>query len=275
MKVICLIENSPGHPGCLYEHGLSVYMETARHRILADTGASARILENAALLGVNLSAVDTVFLSHGHYDHAGGVPAFAKRNPRAAIYMQRSAAIPCFALEESGEKYIGIDRSILDLPQLHLLEGSAEIDGELSVLADFPGRRFWSRSNLSLKRRIGAELVQDSFDHEQALVVRQAAWYLLFSGCAHNGILNILDRFREKYGRDPDAVISGFHFMKSEPYTPEETAVIEATAKELSRMRTVFYTGHCTSLPGYDLMKPVMGEQLQALSSGAVLMRGS
>ena len=77
MRIVCLIENSPGDPGCRFEHGLSVYLETERHRILADTGASDAFLHNAALTGVDLGTVDLLFLSHGHYDHAGGIPAFA------------------------------------------------------------------------------------------------------------------------------------------------------------------------------------------------------
>ena len=268
MRIVCLIENAPGPAGFRHEHGLSLYIETDRHRILADTGASEGILTNAVLTGVDLLAVDLLFLSHGHYDHAGGIPAFAERNPRAEIYLQKTAGLDYFGMDPDGEKYIGIDKAILELPQLHLLEGSARLDEEISILAGFPGRRFWSRSNLRLARREGGNMVQDSFDHEQALVVRQKGKYLLFSGCAHNGILNILDRFREEYGRDPDLVIGGFHFMKSGPYTEEEIMDIRETARELAGMDTEFYTGHCTSLPAYEIMEGIMGDRLHPLHSG-------
>lgn len=272
MRIISLIENTPGHAGCCYEHGLSVYIETAHHKILADTGASDGFLHNAGLLGVDLGAVDTLFLSHGHYDHAGGILAFAAVNPNAAVYMQRTAGLDYYALEAAGPRYIGIDKAILGLPKLHLLDGDFTLDEEVSMLAGIDGRRCWSKSNLELKRREGETFCQDSFDHEQVLVVRQAGKYVLFSGCAHNGILNVLDRFRAAYGRDPDMVISGFHFMKKGEYTPEEVRDIEDTARELAQMDTVFYSGHCTSQSAFDIMKEIMGDQLHALHSGLEIL---
>ena len=153
-----------------------------------------------------------------------------------------------------------------------MLDGDKEIDQELSILSGITGRRRWSRSNLELKRRDGDTFQQDSFSHEQALVIRQNGKTYLFSGCAHNGILNFLDRFRAVYGSDPDVVVSGFHFMKSGDYTQDELVDILETARELSKMSTVFYTGHCTSERAFDLMKPIMGEKLMALHSGLELL---
>ena len=86
---------------------------------------------------------------------------------------------------------------------------------------------------------------------------------------------NFLDRFRDVFGSDPNVVISGFHFMKSGDYTSDEIDDITETAQELKRMNTVFYTGHCTSQRAFDLMKPIMGEKLQALHSGLTISANS
>ena len=91
MHIVVLMENTPGIPGCAYEHGLSFYAETANHKILLDTGASDSFIRNAELLGIDLTQVDTVILSHGHYDHSGGIIPFTRLNPDAKIYMQESA----------------------------------------------------------------------------------------------------------------------------------------------------------------------------------------
>ena len=91
MKIINLIEDTKGIEGCVYEHGLSFYIETKNHKILMDTGATDAFLENAKVLNVDLAKVDTVIISHGHYDHTGGLLAFAKLNPEAKIYIQKSA----------------------------------------------------------------------------------------------------------------------------------------------------------------------------------------
>jgi len=272
MRIFTLMENTPGGELCRFAHGLSLYIETDRHRILADTGPDDGFIHNASLLGLDLTAADLIFLSHGHYDHADGLYHLARSVPGAAVYMQRAALSDCFAMDDDGPRYIGIRKDMPPLPGLRLLDGGCVIDDEVSVLTGFTGRRRFSRSNLTLKIRTGDGFRQDDFSHEQALVVRDAGRYYLFSGCAHNGILNILDRFRDVYGCAPAAVFSGFHFMKRAPYTDAEIDDITATARELAAMDTVFYTGHCTSQPAFDLMKPIMGEKLRALHSGTEIM---
>ena len=109
--------------------------------------------------------------------------------------------------------------------------------------------------------------------HEQCLVITQNGKRRLLSGCAHNGILNILDRYKELFGSEPDCVISGFHMMKRDgAHTAEEKAVIIQTAQELSQMKTVFYSGHCTGIPAFEMMKEIMGEKLIALHSGEAVI---
>ena len=268
MKITVLMENTSKDPERLAaEHGLSLYIETEKHRILADTGASDLTWDNAEKLGVDLSSVDTVVISHGHYDHAGGLMGFARRNPAADIYMQRSAGGNfCH-----GDRYIGIDREILLLPRLHLLDGDLRLDDELAVHTGVTGRRLWPRSNIGLSEIVDGVPVQDRFRHEQFLVIREGGQLVMISGCAHNGILNLLDRFRELYGTDPDAVVSGFHMMKREDYTPEETEEILGTARILAETKTVWYTGHCTGRKAVELMAPVMGDRLREINVGITI----
>ena len=85
MRILNLIEDTPGKEGCLFEHGLSFYVETEKHKLLVDTGATDAFLKNAKVLGVNPQEIDTVILSHGHYDHGGGLLAFADVNDKALI----------------------------------------------------------------------------------------------------------------------------------------------------------------------------------------------
>ena len=84
---------------------------------------------------------------------------------------------------------------------------------------------------------------------------------------------SILDRYRELFNSHPDYVLMGFHMMKREgEYTAEEKAVIIQTAQELSRLDTVFYSGHCTGAPAFALMKEIMGDKLIALHSGETVV---
>lgn len=268
MKVINLIENTPGAKGCLFEHGLSFYIETKAHKLLVDTGASDKFLENARVLDVDLKAVDTVILSHGHYDHSGGLMSFAGLNSKAKIYMQKTAGDNYYHVDEKRVEYIGIDTAILELEQIELLDGDAVLDEELFVFSGVRGRRLWPKGNLTLKKRTLDGDIQDEFEHEQYLVLSQEGKKILISGCAHNGILNILERYRELYGSDPDVVISGFHMMKHQAYTLEDEAIITEIARELKKTKIQLYTGHCTSEYPFQLMKEILGNQLVWVHSG-------
>lgn len=271
MRIVNLMEDTKGAEGCIYEHGLCFYIETKKHKVLIDTGASKAFLENAKVLGIDLLQVDTVIISHGHYDHTGGLLEFAKLNSKARIYMRDSASKGYYSIKEHGEKYIGIDLEIMSLPQLTLVEGDMRIDEELSLFTNVTGRRFWAKGNLLLKRKEADVLVQDEFDHEQCLVVNCEGKSYLFSGCAHNGVLNILERYREIYQDNPHMVVSGFHMIQQE-YSVEDIENIRQTAKELVELDCIFYSGHCTGQVALDIMKEIMQEKLQQIHSGVEIM---
>jgi len=270
MKILNLIENTEGIPGCLFEHGLCFYVETEKHRLLMDLGPSASVLENAVRLGVDLKTVDTVILSHGHDDHGGGILPFAKLNPNAKIYLQESAFGEYYAARDykPDPDYIGLAPEIRALPQVVPVRGSLKIDEELFLFSGLKGKRDLPVSNGNLRKKEGGRLVPDDFVHEQCLVITERNRHVLFSGCAHNGILNILDRFEELFGGAPDVVISGFHMMKKSAYTEKEQNVICSTAEKLKEYPTMFYTCHCTGLPAYDMMKEIMGGKIAYVHCG-------
>lgn len=273
MKIVNLMEDTDGGNGCVYEHGLSFYIETKKHKLLLDTGASEATLLNAEKLGIDLTKVDTVILSHGHYDHSGGIMAFAKLNPMAKIYLQNSAGYDYYNLKDNKEKYIGIDKAILELPQVQLLDGNYRIDEELFLFTNVTGRKYWAKSNLLLKRKIDGEFVQDGFEHEQCLVITEDNQHVLLSGCAHNGILNILEAYQMYFDKQPSMVISGFHLIKKEPYDSEEIQMIQEMARELQKLDTVFFTGHCTGVEAFDIMKEIMQDQLVFVHSGRAVCK--
>lgn len=268
MKIINLIENTEGSKGCLFEHGLSFYVETSKHKLLVDAGATDAFMENAEKLGVDLSQVDMMILSHGHYDHSGGILGFAKKNPNARILMQRLAGEEYYHKNDALTKYIGIDSRIMELSQVELVEGNHKLDDEIFLFSGVTGRRLWPSGNRELKVKRGDQFCQDEFLHEQYLVLEENNRRILLSGCAHNGILNILEKYREIYGANPDVVISGFHMRKKSGYTEEDLDTIRQIAEELKKTDTIFYTGHCTGEIPYQILKERMGNQLVYVHSG-------
>lgn len=285
MKIITLIENTQKDEGILAEHGLSLYIETKKHKLLSDCGCTDAFMKNAESLGVDLTTVDSVFLSHGHYDHSGGILPFTEINSDAVIYMQEKALLPYYHKSKNEERYIGIDTVIANLPQLELFNGDVILDEELSVFSNVTGRTLWPKGNLELKKKVGDTFVQDEFDHEQYLVITEKEFNntdsvyensvitkkILISGCAHNGILNILEHYHTLYNSYPDAVVSGFHMRKKTEYTEEDIATIKETANNLCKLPTKFYTGHCTGEVPFEIMKEIMGEQLVYTYSGCTI----
>ena len=267
MKVICLAENTEGSTHCPYEHGLCYYIETGSHKILMDTGADDLLVRNAKQLGVDLTAVDTVVLSHGHYDHGGGLLSFFEINHSAAVFLQKTAFEPYYSMHKDGPKYIGLDEQLKGHPQIIELEGNYSIDEQLSVFSDIAVTVPIPSANTRLKRKSGEEYVPDTFDHEQCLVIQEGSRSVLFSGCAHHGIQNILNAYETLYHSEPYAVFSGFHMMKKN-YSDEDIRMITDTAFQLKNCRSLFYTGHCTGIVPYEVMKTIMGDQLIYLHCG-------
>lgn len=271
MKIVNLIEDTKGENSCLFEHGLSFYIETANHKLLVDTGATNSFLENAKSLGIDLKSVDTVIISHGHYDHAGGVLGFSEINKNATIYIQEKATKGYYRMLTNGQKYIGIDEKIKNLPNVKLINGDLKIDDELYLFTNITKRELWPKGNLQLKRKDDENYVQDDFDHEQYLVISQNNKNYLLSGCAHNGITNIIDKYIEIYGKEPDVVISGFHMVQKDEYSGEDIAVIKEIANKLKTYNTKFYTGHCTGDEAFEIMKPILKDKLVKLHSGQII----
>lgn len=270
MKIAVLSENTQGHSSCGVEHGLCLYVETAGHRLLMDTGASDLFLKNASVLNVDVSLVDTVILSHGHNDHGGGLPFFMKVNDHAVIHAQASAFADYYSLHDC-PKFIGLDPELSGSSRIVKADGSFRIDDELEIMAAIRDYVPVPTANGTLKVKIGERLVQDDFRHEQCLVITGESGKVLLSGCAHHGIMNILDNFRKTYGADPHAVISGFHLRKKTAYTEADIAEIKTLAEELNKHDTVFYTCHCTGDEAYLTMREIMGEKLRYLRCGDVL----
>ena len=272
MRIINLIENTEGRSGCACAHGLSFYVETKKHSMLLDLGPSGETLQNAQTLGIDLAKVDTVILSHGHYDHSGGILPFAGINDQALIYMQESAVGDYYSdrgrTAPERYEYIGIDKNIAKLAQVRFLQGDHWIDDELELFTIKNRSHKLPSSNKRILVRRGDQLLCDDFVHEQFLVISQGPKKVLMSGCAHSGILSIMDAFCDKYGKEPDLVISGFHLMKKTEYTSDEIREIEEIAGELKKYSTRFITCHCTGIPAFDRMKAIMGDQLAYVHSG-------
>ena len=129
MRITTLVENT-SVPGLPVEHGLSLFIETKQHTILFDSGQGTLFSENAERLGKDLTKVDLMVLSHGHYDHGGGLRTFLECNDHAPVYMSRYA----FESHWNGTaKYIGLDETLAPNDRFVCTDGTLVLDEELTL----------------------------------------------------------------------------------------------------------------------------------------------
>lgn len=258
MIVKALMENTACSRDFRTEHGLSLYIEACGRKILFDMGQSRAFAENAQKMGVSLDAVDFAVLSHGHYDHGGGLSAFLTENDHAPVYVSRHA------FEKHGNaagKEIGLAPELASDPRLVYTDAYYQIDDGLELSSCNERERRFPVDSAGLTMSVEGRTLPEDFRHEQYLQIRENGRRILISGCSHKGVLNLLEWFEQ------DVLIGGFHFMKADPKGAGKRLLDEA-AQYLTRRKTLYYTCHCTGTAQYEYLKKIMKEQLRYLSCG-------
>ncbi len=261
MKIFALMENTACAPQYASEHGLSLYIEAGGRKILFDTGAGCAFADNAALLGVDLAQVDLAVLSHGHYDHGGGLQRFLQLNDHAPVYLSRHA----FGRYYRGtEAYIGIDQNLRQSDRLILVDDEISLAEDLTLLSCNNRECRYPLDSAGLTEQQNNIFLPDQFRHEQYLLIEEGGRRVLISGCSHRGILNIMEWLR------PDVLVGGFHFMKQD-LADGTNPVLDEAAQVLASYATEYYTCHCTGLPQFAYLQAKMGDKLHYLAAGQVV----
>lgn len=295
MRVTVLMENCTPSSRFAARHGLSLLLEAgppaavvsaalevpagprAPYRVLFDMGPDAAFLDNARTLGVSVADVDCAVLSHGHYDHGGGLSAFLTASAGAArpapVYVRAGA----FAEHASGtpavHHAIGLDPALAESPRVQVLgEGPAKIAPGLTLFTaqrrDHPA----AASNRRLLERRAGAWVPDAFNHEQSLLVEENGRRILVAGCAHAGILNIMDEAERLAGSPLDAVVAGFHLMSPSAGQAQAAEATRALGRELAaRSATRYYTLHCTGLEAFGYLRDELASRVRYLAVGSRL----
>jgi len=267
MIITSLIENT-SFQALPVEHGLSLHILLQDgQNILFDMGQSDLFVQNAQRLGIDLSKVDIAVVSHGHYDHGGGLDSFLHLNSHAPVYIHKDAFLPHYSLREDGLTYIGLNAQLSTHPRLILCDATTRINSHLMLFAHVQGDCCYPHGNRLLFGPQTSE--NDTFCHEQNLLIQEGDTSVLIAGCAHRGIVNILRRATDLIGHAPTHVLTGMHLMKSGLNPTDEANFIRLLAAELMRYTgTKFFTMHCTGTEQFEMLKSLMTSQIDYLSCG-------
>lgn len=242
-----LVENSVRSRGLKAEHGLAFHLQVGRQSLLFDTGQSSLVTENARLLSVDLTVLDAVAISHGHYDHVGGLSAVRQLAPAAVLRAHPTALIPRFARNPDGTtRPVGIPKTshaitppdadpfCADSSPVEVLPG-VFLTGEVPRESDFED--------------VGGAFVLDEsgtqpdpIADDQALFFDSREGVVVLLGCAHAGVVNTLRYIRRlARGRPIHAALGGMHLLTASPERMEQTA---NALRELGVQRLA--PAHCT-----------------------------
>jgi 7,8-dihydropterin-6-yl-methyl-4-(beta-D-ribofuranosyl)aminobenzene 5'-phosphate synthase len=252
------------------EHGLALWIETGGRRILLDTGQGEALEQNVPALGVDLGATDILVLSHGHYDHTGGLAYVLREARRAQVYCHPGVRRSRYSVRDGQAKPIGIRRGPLsaldELPQerVHWVEGPLMLSAEVGITGPIP--RSTSYEDTGGPFYLDPEgCLPDLIEDDLALWISTDKGLVVCLGCAHSGVVNTLDHIRALTGGAPiRAVIGGFHLMNASPERVEKTA---AALRALEIPLVV--PCHCTGDDAFGALAQSLGAPVSPGAAGA------
>ena len=273
-RVTVVVDNNAG-PGLESEHGLSLWLEHQGACLLYDTGAGRALMPNLKALGLEPERLEGVILSHGHYDHTGGLEELLRRRRRAGldtpVWCHPAIFAPHLKDDPEGPRYIGPPHPGQEPYQrlgadFHFIIGQDQPRAGLCLLAPVPRRTPFEKPHPELVTVQGQHLVPDPFYDDLALVLEGSRGPVVITGCAHSGVINVLLAAEQAVGRRPVMLLGGTHLGPA-PLEQRERALAELAARP--ELRVV--AGHCTGPEVMKTLAKMLGDRFTPLAAGLVL----
>ena len=272
LSITQLVENTAGSPGLLAEHGVAFYIETDEHRLLFDTGQGLALRHNAAILGIPIASVEAIILSHGHYDHAGGLSAALEMTGPVDLYLHPKALTAKF--NHKGQEISAFIAGQTDLGSLagrtFDTQGPTEIFSGIHVTGEIPrthkiedtGGPFYQNPECTRP---------DTLPDDQALFIETPEGLIVLLGCGHSGVVNTLEYVQQLSDNKPiHAVIGGMHLLRA---TPERLAF---TGDRLNDLAVGYLApNHCTGLEAVCYIKSRFPGAFHQSQTGTIHTFGS
>ncbi|HWP95744.1 MAG TPA: MBL fold metallo-hydrolase [Syntrophomonadaceae bacterium] len=272
VRVTILVENTSPTPGITGEYGFSALLDVDGKKLLFDAGSAGALFANADKLHVDLNQVDALVLSHGHFDHTGGLLEFLKRFGTRKIFAHSNmfarrpmktpksfSEIGCpfqrEELEEAGGEFVFVDKFTEIYPEIFI---SGEIPRE-TAYEDVGGSG-------NFKIQVDDRLEDDMIKDDMALIINHPLGLLILSGCAHSGIINTINYAIQETGQSHIlAYIGGTHLIGASIERLQQTA---QALKEKDIKQVI--VAHCTGFEAASHLRQELGKQLVKAEAGMV-----
>ena len=248
----------------LAEHGLSIFIN-AEEKILFDVGQSDVFIKNAEKLGIDLEQMDCIILSHGHYDHTGGLPEVLKLRGKVDVHVHPHAFLERIAVlkEENREikRFIGIcyQKRYLESLGSHFVLNTdfTEVEKGIFLTGEVPRRTSFEKPDPRLFSEVDGKTTHDLFLDDQSLILDTDRGMILVLGCAHSGMINIIHHVVQKIRKEKfHAILGGTHldFLTSEQ--------LEESIKSLKKMEIEkIGVSHCTGMRAAFRLQQEFGDR--------------
>lgn len=247
MRIVTLIENMVYGQGLVSEHGLSFYVEDGNSKILLDTGQSGSFMQNAERLNISMEEIDAVVISHGHYDHTGGLYHFLERNNKAMVYVKNSL----FDLKFNGEnRFIGTPFKEKPLHgRLKYVNTVTSLSEHVFIMPEIPLYHPDDTHFGSYNIKQESNFLPDRFEDELYLAIKKNDQVSLITSCSHRGITNICEQTIRYFNLPVNLILGGFHTINS------TTGQMENLLDYFHKIKPLLIgVSHCTGIEKFALL---------------------
>ena len=265
MKIRVVVDNeSCGTLAC--EHGLSLWVEMAHHKFFFDLGQGDLFLQNAREMGIDVADAECALISHGHYDHGGGIATFLSANDHAPVYLHRAAFGSHYSEKEGRARYIGLDQQLARSERIKMVDDTLMLAPDVMLFSGVDERTLFSPANARILISRDDTMARDTFSHEMSAVIVEGGRRVLLAGCAHAGIINIMNRAEALLGAPLTHVVSGMHLMGV-----DDEQYLTRLAHALMERQCHYFTCHCTGIVPYEKLKEIMGSQITYTATSTLI----
>ncbi|MGA2463354.1 MAG: MBL fold metallo-hydrolase [Thermodesulfobacteriota bacterium] len=274
-KITVLCENLVGRLVGVGEHGFSAFVETDRGDYLFDTGSGHSVVANSLVLKKDLRTIRRIFLSHGHYDHTGGLPEVLKLRGNVEVHAHPHLFLDRIAVLKEDDKeikrFVGIPYKKAYLEFLGanfvLNKDFFEVEKGIFLTGEVPRKTPFEKPDPRLFSEMDGKITQDIFLDDQSLILDTKKGLVVILGCAHSGMINILDHVIDKTGKEKFyAIMGGTHL---DFLTPEQ---LEESIKSLKKMEIErIGISHCTGMRAAFRLHQEFGDRFFYGCVGSVL----